>query len=195
MKYLCESCSRLVDLGRFSIRSGTLVLTCPACGAESRVEGPPGPAVGGAEPPGASTTTAPEPSREPPALPAPGGPEPRPSTAEAAGATLPPEVEAGWTALLARWQEASAHAQFVALAGARGVLAEVGRRYRARVESGDAMAVKGRDEVIRKAIELAQMATPAEERASRGAGATLFITVGLLVVAIAILALTFRLLR
>ena len=35
MKYLCDACQRLVDVGSFSVREGTLVLRCPQCAGES----------------------------------------------------------------------------------------------------------------------------------------------------------------
>jgi hypothetical protein len=184
VKYLCDRCSRLVDLGRFTVgQGGALVLTCPTCGAESVVE-PPKTAV--PEPDSPRAPAEPEMATPPAAAP---GASPAPSEA------LPADVEAQWSGLLARWQDANAHAQFVAFAGARGVLAEVGRRYRVRADAGDAMALKGRDEVIRKAIQLAQLASPVEERASRGASVTLVMAAGLFVVLVVLIALTFKILR
>ena len=48
MKYLCDSCQRLVDTRAFRVDAGALVLTCPTCGQESRTG--PAPALP-AEPP------------------------------------------------------------------------------------------------------------------------------------------------
>lgn len=36
MKYVCESCERLVEVKGFRVDAGALVLTCSACGQESR---------------------------------------------------------------------------------------------------------------------------------------------------------------
>jgi hypothetical protein len=76
-----------------------------------------------------------------------------------------------WAAVAARWQDEEAHRAYLAAHNADlGGLAEAGRRYRAILESdpSDAVALRWRDEVVRRAtaIALAQLprTTPAPER-------------------------------
>jgi hypothetical protein len=42
VKYVCESCERLLEVKSFRVDAGSLVLTCPACGQESRTGVTPG---------------------------------------------------------------------------------------------------------------------------------------------------------
>ena len=42
MKFLCDACSRLVDVSEYTLRSGSLVLICPVCKMENNA-GPPAP--------------------------------------------------------------------------------------------------------------------------------------------------------
>lgn len=48
MKFLCGACERLTELRAFRVDAGTLVLTCPACGQETRSS--PAPALAPEEP-------------------------------------------------------------------------------------------------------------------------------------------------
>lgn len=50
MKYLCPKCERLVELRDFKLEAATLVLTCTACGAASRVNAPSSPALAPLQP-------------------------------------------------------------------------------------------------------------------------------------------------
>lgn len=58
-----------------------------------------------------------------------------------------------WRGLAARWEDAEAHDRLLTLAMARGELAMVGRLYRLRLARvpDDALARRGRDEVVRRA--------------------------------------------
>ncbi len=159
MNYLCDGCSRMVDLATFALESGTLLVTCPACGAVSRSAGP-----------------APAPPSAPP-VPAP----PAPAGESGLGA----ELESQWVALLGRWSEPDAHRAFIERAGLEGQLAEAGRRYRARADAGDAIAVRARDDVVRKAIALAQGSVEKLKIVERRAGAIIaLMVVGLIAIVV-----------
>lgn len=75
-----------------------------------------------------------------------------------------------WAAVTARWQEEDAHRAYLAAHADLDGLAEAGRRYRAALERdpADAVALRWRDEVVRRAtaIALAQLprTKPAPER-------------------------------
>jgi rubredoxin len=66
----------------------------------------------------------------------------------------PPELTKGWEALSARWDDSVAHDDFLLSAMARGELAAAARLYRIRLAHApdDAMAQRGREEVLRLAL-------------------------------------------
>jgi hypothetical protein len=74
----------------------------------------------------------------------------------------PSEALAGeWRALLARWGEPDAHDEVMTQAMARGELAMVGRLYRVRLARApnDALAQRGRDEVVRRVTSASPLAS------------------------------------
>lgn len=83
MKYLCEGCERLVEVGRYRVEAAALELLCPRCGAGSRVEGGerPGPVSEGERP--VVVPFAPRPS----------SPAPAPTVEPAATAPVVPAAE------------------------------------------------------------------------------------------------------
>jgi hypothetical protein len=127
VRILCDSCGALSE-ARLIGRPGGAVLVCATCGAEAALaEGPAAeapPAANGATP----TTGAPADAGEEPA----------------------------WSALLAAWDDEAAHRAFLARAGDLEALARAGARYREVLATrpGDAAALRGRDEVLRRATAL-----------------------------------------
>lgn len=77
-----------------------------------------------------------------------------------------PSLLAGWARLRERWSETAGHDQFLRECMARGELAPAGRLYRIRLAHtpGDALAQRGRDEVVRLAMSVATLSAPAGER-------------------------------
>jgi hypothetical protein len=197
VKYLCDSCSRLVDLAQFAVEDEAIVATCPACGAKSRAAR--AAAAPGVAPPGA-TPRAVAPKVEPAAVASPPVPMVKRGGAESLRPAerndetgLPDDLELAWKSLLARWTEEDQHKRFIVLAGAQNALAEVGRRYRVRTEAGDPIADFGRDEVVRHALNLAMVSTPPEQHAAQGAT---FVVVAVVVAAvIAVLTVLWKALR
>lgn len=102
----------------------------------------------------------------------------------------PSEVLAdAWQALAARWDDWDAHDRLMTLAMGRGELAMLGRLYRVRLARApdDAMAQRGRDELVRRATlavpatsETALGPSPAQKRMK---------TLGMVVVLLVLLAL------
>jgi hypothetical protein len=90
----------------------------------------------------------------------------------------PADADAAWAQVLARWDDEAAHRAF--LDGARDLdgLAVVGRRYKAALDAapGDQVALRWRDEVVRRATVIAFAALPRTRPPSaswRGARAAL----------------------
>jgi hypothetical protein len=187
MKYLCDECSRLVEMRTFEVRDGVLVTTCPSCGGASRAaafESPKAAAAMTARPAVSESAVSVSPARS------------TPSASERQDETgLPADVEALWRALLSKWGEPEEHTKLIALAGVRGVLPEIGRRYRNRAEAGDTIAAQGRDEVVRHAIQLAQMTLPTEKRVARQATVTVAVAAGLLIAFVATMAAVWKILH
>lgn len=73
---------------------------------------------------------------------------------------------ASWARLCERWSEAAGHDQFLRECMSRGELAPAGRLYRIRLAHvpGDALAQRGRDEVVRLAMSVATLSAPAGGR-------------------------------
>jgi hypothetical protein len=71
-------------------------------------------------------------------------------------------AEAAWTALRARWGEEEAHREYLGRATDLAGLAEAGRRYKAALDASpdDAVALRWRDEVVRRATALALAQLP-----------------------------------
>jgi ferric-dicitrate binding protein FerR (iron transport regulator) len=72
------------------------------------------------------------------------------------------DPEAAWAELRARWGDEEAHRAFLSRANDLDALAGAGARYREVLASdpGDAAALRGRDEVLRKATVLGLAAVP-----------------------------------
>jgi len=169
MKYLCDSCSRLVDVSEYTLRSGGLVLICPVCKMESSA-GPPAPRRNAP----VIELARPKPPPEGPFCPKCGAPHPaeQPSCAKC-GLTfalfnpehlaLPAPLEETWTALVAAWSDAARHEAFLEECHQAGVLIEAARRYRVRSEQdpGDSAAALYRDEAGRRLMALTTL--PHEE--------------------------------
>jgi hypothetical protein len=75
-----------------------------------------------------------------------------------------PDADPGpaWTELRGRWGDEEAHRAFLSRANDLDALAGAGARYREVLASdpGDAVALRGRDEVLRKATVLGLAAVP-----------------------------------
>jgi hypothetical protein len=72
------------------------------------------------------------------------------------------EVEAAWAEVTARWDEEASHRAFLDRCGDLDGLAEAGRRYRTALEEcpADAIALRWRDEVVKRATALAMAQLP-----------------------------------
>jgi hypothetical protein len=73
-----------------------------------------------------------------------------------------PEEEVAWAEVEARWEEAEAHQAYLARFSDLEGLAAAGRRYKQALdrEPGDAVARRGRDEVVKRATVLALAQIP-----------------------------------
>ncbi len=72
------------------------------------------------------------------------------------------EVEAAWAEVRARWADEAAHRAFLDRFGDLEGLAEVGRRYRVALDArpDDGVALRWRDEVVKRATALALAQLP-----------------------------------
>jgi rubredoxin len=70
-------------------------------------------------------------------------------------------VAEGWRELAARWEDPAAHERMVTLGLSHGELAAVGRLYRIRLARApeDALARRGRDEVVSRAAMVVPLAS------------------------------------
>jgi len=172
MKYLCDTCSRLVDVDRFTVRDGALLLACPPCGAASRTAerpgfGPSAPVLEFARP------------RPPPGPLCPKCGAPRPDEHKACARcglvfalfdpsafALPQAVEQLWSQVELNWNEVGQHVAFLAACTGVDLLAEAARRYRLQAEQrpGDALAVRFRDEVVARLMALGTLPPPRPAR-------------------------------
>ncbi|MBI5544508.1 MAG: hypothetical protein HY901_11500 [Deltaproteobacteria bacterium] len=201
MKFLCDGCSRLVELREFSLREGALVATCPECRHENRTAAPAG--TSGV----AGQAAAAPPERRPAAVlelarpkPPPEGPLcPKCGTPHSADLTacsrcglvfalfnpenlaLPKPLEEQWSALEGAWTEVERHEAFLADCSLAGVLTEAARRYRVRSEQvpGDALAIRYRDEAGAKLMALASLPLQREPK-SEGASTRVKLVVAVL---------------
>lgn len=69
---------------------------------------------------------------------------------------------AAWAEVEAQWQDDEAHRVFLARCGDLEALAEAGRRYRAALDlrPGDAVALRWRDEIVKRATAMALAQLP-----------------------------------
>jgi len=76
------------------------------------------------------------------------------------------DLEAAWSEVLRRWGEEEAHLRLLALARDLDALAEVGRRYRGVLDArpGDPVALRFRDEVVKRATAIALSSLPRTAR-------------------------------
>ncbi|HYS81383.1 MAG TPA: hypothetical protein VEM76_11790 [Anaeromyxobacteraceae bacterium] len=72
------------------------------------------------------------------------------------------EVEAAWAEVTARWDDEAAHRAFLDRYPDLPGLAEAGRRYRAALQArpGDAVAVRWREEIVKRATVIALSQLP-----------------------------------
>ena len=109
----------------------------------------------------------------------------------------PADADAAWAQVLASWDDEAGHRAF--LDGARDLdgLAEVGRRYKAALDAapGDPVALRWRDEVVKRATVMAFAALPRTRPPStswRGVRAALLAAISAAIIAaVAWLALRF----
>ena len=181
LKFLCASCSRLVDVERFRLEGTVLVVTCTACGAENTAgaaaaENPPAPPP----PPkliALRTPTVEAISRAASAASAdpfvvPEGHCPKCIARRLPGALSCPScgltfgqadvqtfapsewLREQWLALLQAWGDDAHHESLRSQAMGKSELAELGRLYRLRLAEvpEDPYAMRGRDEVLRLAV-------------------------------------------
>jgi hypothetical protein len=176
MKYLCDACSRLVTVGSFSVREESLVLVCPACGAESHA----GPEEAREAP--VLTLAKPKPPPEGPLCPKCGASRPaehdscarcglvfalfKPETL-----ALPDEVEQIWKRLEANWSDEAEHEAFVEVCARAEGLQEAARRYRLKAEQDprDRIAERFRDRLVSRlmAMSTVPVREPRAETGSR----------------------------
>lgn len=225
MKFLCERCGVVRELGAFRVEGETLVLTCAGCGAETRGEGlaPSGvAATGSAKLRVIPFRAGPDPAKLA-ALAARKGPFDAPpdrcpkciAQRDPAGLACPqcgfvyvnfeptsmePSQALGdaWRAVLESWDDPVMHERFFRQSEAEDALATAGRLYRIRLESApeDPVAARGRDEVLRRAALPPTLATQKRGFGSRPP-AWQFILLGVLVLfaALAMLSLLHQTLR
>lgn len=167
MKFLCEECSRLVELKAFELREGALILRCPACQHEGRV---PPPEAMERKPAPVLELAKPRPPPTGPLCPKCGAQ--RPEQAESCAKcgvvfalfkpenlALPGPLEDLWREVEAHWTEAERHVAFLSACVSSDVLAEAVRRYRLRAEQqpGDALASRFRDEATARLLATAEL--------------------------------------
>jgi hypothetical protein len=78
------------------------------------------------------------------------------------GAAGPADADAAWADVLARWDDDAAHRAFLERFRALEDLAEAGQRYKAVLDErpGDSVALRWRDEVVKRATALALAQLP-----------------------------------
>jgi hypothetical protein len=78
------------------------------------------------------------------------------------GAGAQADEIAAWDALVRRWEEEEAHRAYLARATDLDALAEAGRRYKAILDArpGDAVAIRWREEVVKRATAVAFASLP-----------------------------------
>lgn len=221
MKYLCQSCERLVEAGRFRSDGVSLALTCARCGAETQLTQAPQAALEAPASVAALTPPAPRlvalrpvppPSVEEDPFAIPDGHCPKCVAPRREGALSctqcglvfsnfvtgehEPSLEllAAVRDLAGHWEDATAHERLVAGALARGELALAGRFYRIRLarQPQDAFAQRGRDEVLRLASTAGTFSAPAPEEQPRSRAAVTAAAVLLLLGVVLALVFTVR---
>ena len=102
----------------------------------------------------------------------------------------------GWRALLQTWDDDEAHERLLTLAVERGELAMAGRLYRLRLARtpGDARALRGRDEVVRRVTSVVPLASdgPSPELARKVKNTVMG---AVLIVALVLVLVLFQMLR
>ena len=149
MKVLCEKCGALAE-GRLEARpGGGAAVACGACGAEVPLATPEGAQRLPAQV--RASTAPPTPTSTPP-----------PTSTEAATAVPATTDDEAWTAVVARWDDEEAHRAFLTRFADLEGLAGAGRRYRQALSErpGDAVALRWRDEVLKRATVQGLMQLP-----------------------------------
>ena len=198
MKFLCDNCSRLVELKDFTLSEGALILPCPACQQECRI---PPPEVMDRKPAPVLELARPKPPPTGPLCPKCG--EPRPDTVESCAKcgvvfalfkpenlALPGPLEELWKAIEAKWDDTARHEVFQAACLTPEVLGEAVRRYRIKSQlmPSDSLASRFRDEAIARLMVHTELPLNAradaseaiQERSRRLALLMLVLSVGLL---------------
>lgn len=178
MKFLCEECSRLVEIKEFQVREGALILVCPTCQHEGRV---PPPEVLERRPAPVLELAKPRPPPTGPLCPKCGSA--RPEAAESCAkcgvvfALFKPEnlalsapLEDLWARVEASWTDPARHEAFLSACVSVEVLSEAVRRYRVRSEQapGDALASRFRDDATTRLMAHAELppSSPREDAGS-----------------------------
>jgi predicted RNA-binding Zn-ribbon protein involved in translation (DUF1610 family) len=161
MKFVCDACSRLVEVAEFSVREGSLILVCPTCGQESL-------AAPDRKPAPVLELARPKPPPQGPLCPKCGAPRVEATDACAKCGlvyalfkpetlALSPALEELWTAVEANWTDVGRHEAFLSACTASDQLTDAARRYRVRAEQtpGDALASRFRDEAASRVMATA----------------------------------------
>ncbi len=214
MKYLCDGCSRLVDLLAFEVAEERLEVVCPACGAKSQG----GVALAAPLPrPQPARTSAPPPqcaldspqARVPASWPRPlicpkcaAARSPGRADCTRCGLVfdrfnpedfaLPEAIEALWTSLDGQWSDPASHDRFIESCSAADLLTEAVRRYRVKSEQDptDAVAQRYRDQLIEQLMAAAALPRRSEDPGARTRRVNLVVA-GLLMLGVTALALLF----
>jgi hypothetical protein len=173
VKFQCTSCERLVELERFRLDGAALVVTCPACGADTRSaeKKTVSNVVALRTPTVEAISRAANAVGESDPFAVPEGFCPKCISRRADGAsacsscgmvfgqtvdTFAPSdwLKGRWVELLSTWGEDAKHEALRTEAMGKAELAELGRLYRLRLADApqDPYAVRGRDEVLRLAV-------------------------------------------
>jgi hypothetical protein len=207
VKLLCDACERLGEAASLRVASGQVLARCGRCGAEGSLgalegteveveleEAPPpsAPAV-----PAPAPVVAPAPAAEDP-YEVPAGRCPKCVAVRPAGAVhcaqcglayarfvpaehrLRPGLDRAWRELLAKWEDPAAHDKLLARAQAEEALPQVARLYQIRLARSDvdAMAQRGREELLRRVTVSASAAVKPQGQPAPG-GSRKLLWVGL----------------
>lgn len=158
-KALCERCGAPLEERVQAREEGGGSLACSACGAE----------IAGAAPTATSTPTptstlAPTSPSTPTraSTPTPSAPTPTPASTPTATPAPGPGDDEDWAAVLAHWDDEEAHRAFLARFADLDGLAGAGRRYREALAQrpGDPVALRWRDEIVKRAMAQGLMRSP-----------------------------------
>ena len=141
MNFHCETCDRGVPIEKFRVEGNALIVSCPACGAEGRVDAPSRPrpfaVIAGEGRPSAEESLVTPPGHCPKCVTA---REAEALTCARCGLVFvnanesdlapPPELKARWRGLVERWSDPGEHERLLRYAAGLGQLAPLARLYR-----------------------------------------------------------------